>query len=99
MSRAWLVDELARRLEEPAADVAAQLDRMVDAGLLDARHDRGDAGRVTATSEGTALFARARSLVDEIASTLVGPVDATDLETTIRVLRGVSERAQVLARA
>ena len=86
-----LSDALA--LDEPSA--AALADSLRAAGLIhDLERDATGGGVVALTAAGVALQDRLRGSVGRLSAELVAPFDASDIETTIRTLQAVTERAR-----
>jgi DNA-binding MarR family transcriptional regulator len=90
-------DALRRDLEGSrnldAASTSELLERVESEGLI-----RGDA-HVDLTSEGEARYRGLRASIDAATAELLGAFDPRDVETTIRFLRAVTERAEASARA
>jgi DNA-binding MarR family transcriptional regulator len=86
-----LSDALA--LDEPSArELAGSLQT---AGLIhDLERDAAGGRLVALTTTGAALTDRLRRSVGRVTGELVAPFDASDIETTIRTLQAVTERAQ-----
>jgi len=87
-----LSDALA--LDEPSA--AALADSLRTAGLIHDLERDASGGVVELTAAGAALQDRLRRSVGRLAAELVAPFDASDIETTIRTLQAVTERARQL---
>src|SRR5262245_13262000 len=87
-------DELA---QAPAVgpDAAAVADRLVAEGLIDVAAD----GNVGFTADGEAAFERLRAAVDGLTAEIQEPFDRADLETTLRTLGALTERARELREA
>jgi DNA-binding MarR family transcriptional regulator len=86
-----LSDALA--IDEPAA--AELADSLRDAGLIhDLERDATRGGVVELTAAGAALQDRLRRSAGRVSAELVAPFDASDIETTIRTLQAVTERAR-----
>jgi len=91
-----LSDALA--LGEPSA--AALADSLRAAGLIhDLERDASGGGVVELTAAGAALQDRLRGSVGRLSAELVAPFDASDIETTIRTLQAVTERARQMRSA
>jgi DNA-binding MarR family transcriptional regulator len=89
-------DALRRDLEPSrnldAASTNELLERLESEGLI-----RGDA-EVDLTSEGEGRYRSLRESIDAATAQLLGALDPSDIETTMRTLRSVTERAETLAR-
>jgi DNA-binding MarR family transcriptional regulator len=91
-----LGDALA--LDEPSATSLAG--SLQTAGLIHEIERDARSGRVVdLTDAGTALLGRIRQSVARLTAELVVPFDAADIETTIRTLQAITERAQQMRRA
>ncbi len=82
-------------LDGPAA--AALLDGIVAAGLMHEVSDpAGGDARITLTPAGEDLQRRIRASLAAGTGELIAPFDPEDIETTIRTLNALTERARVL---
>ena len=91
-----LSDALA--LDQPAA--AALADSLRTAGLIhDLERDATGGGLVELTPAGAALQDRLRRSAGRLSADLVAPFDASAIETTIRTLQAVTERAREMRSA
>ena len=90
-----LSDALA--LEKHSA--AALADSLRAAGLIHDLERDATGGVVELTAAGVALQDRLRRSVGRLAAELVAPFDASDVDTTIRTLQAVTERARELRSA
>ena len=90
-----LSDALA--LDKPAA--AALADSLRAAGLIHALERGAMGGVVELTAAGAALQDRLRRSAGRLGAELVAPFDAGDIETTIRTLQAVTERARQMRSA
>jgi DNA-binding MarR family transcriptional regulator len=90
-------DALRRDLEGSrtldAASTIELLERLESEGLI-----RGDA-QVDLTPEGDARYRSLRASIDAATAELLGAFEPRDVETTIRILRAVTERAEEPTRA
>lgn len=90
-------DALRRDLEPSrnldAASTIALLERLEREGLI-----RGDA-QVDLTPDGEALYRTLRASIAASTEELLGAFDPSDVETTMRILRAVTERAEASVRA
>jgi DNA-binding MarR family transcriptional regulator len=83
----------ALELREPAAAALARSLR--SAGLIHEPERDAKGGRVVElTAAGTALQDRIRRSVSRVTAELTAPFDAADIQTTIRTLQAITERAQ-----
>jgi DNA-binding MarR family transcriptional regulator len=85
--------ELGRMLqvEEPAVGLA--LDRLEAAGWTRPAGAGEEAG-LELTAGGAAFHGRVREALARSTTELLGPLDPRDVDTTVRVLRSVTERAE-----
>jgi DNA-binding MarR family transcriptional regulator len=90
-----LSDALA--LDKPAA--AALADSLRTAGLIHDLERDAAGGVVELTAAGAALQDRLRRSAGRLGAELVAPFDASDIETTIRTLQAVTERARQMRSA
>jgi DNA-binding MarR family transcriptional regulator len=90
-----LADALA--LDEPSA--VALADSLRTAGLIHDLERDAAGGVVELTAAGAALQDRLRRSVGRLAAELVAPLPASDVETTIRTLQAITERARELRSA
>jgi DNA-binding MarR family transcriptional regulator len=80
--------ELAQAPEVDASSTGELVDRLASEGLI-----RLDAGEVSLTAEGEAEHARLRESISGRTAELLSPFDPSDVETTMRTLSAVTERA------
>jgi hypothetical protein len=85
-----LHEDLAGAPSLDADSARAAIDGLVADGLI--RVDEG--GNVVQTADGEAVHAKLRATVLGRTDDLLGPVPPADLETTVRVLRDVTARAE-----
>jgi DNA-binding MarR family transcriptional regulator len=91
-----LSDALA--LDEPSA--AALAGSLQTAGVIHDLERDATSGRVVElTAAGAALQDRVRRSVGRVSAELIAPFDASDIETTIRTLQAVTERARQMRAA
>jgi DNA-binding MarR family transcriptional regulator len=90
-----LSDTLA--LDAPSA--AALADSLRAAGLIHDLERDATGGVVELTAAGVALQDRLRRSAGRLSAELVAPFDASDIETTIRTLQAVTERARQMRSA
>jgi hypothetical protein len=89
-------DELIRRLSTSPTFSARAADDLVD--LLESEGlVTSDDGRVTLTVAGTAAFEDLRTYVAGPTVALLGQFDVHDIETTVRTLRAITQRAAAAA--
>lgn len=86
--------ELAVGLTADAMTVASVIDQLAAAGLV-RLSNVGESGvaEVALTPAGEAEYGRLRDAVNETTARLLGSIDVDDVQTTVRVLVQVKERA------
>jgi len=86
--------DLADVLELQPISLVRLLDRLVEHGLLERRHDPKDrrANRLFLTAAGRQLVDDLDSLRDAIATDVLQDVPASAIETSLKVLRDIKER-------
>jgi MarR family transcriptional regulator for hemolysin len=91
--------DLAEVLELQPISLVRLLDRLVEQGLLERRHDPRDrrANRLFLTASGRQLVDDLDSLRDAIASDVLRDVPAAAIETSLETLRDIKERIKGLA--
>lgn len=91
--------DLAEVLELQPISLVRLLDRLVEHGLLERRHDPRDrrANRLFLTASGRQLVDDLDSLRDAIASDVLSDVPVAALETSLETLRDIKERIKGLA--
>lgn len=91
--------DLADVLELQPISLVRLLDRLVEHGLVERRHDPRDrrANRLFLTASGRQLADDLDSLRDSIASEVLQDVPAKAIETSLETLRGIKERIKGLA--
>jgi MarR family transcriptional regulator for hemolysin len=91
--------DLAEVLELQPISLVRLLDRLVEHGLLERRHDPKDrrANRLFLTASGRQLVDDLDSLRDSIASESVRDIPAAAIETTLETLRDIKDRIKGLA--
>jgi MarR family transcriptional regulator, transcriptional regulator for hemolysin len=91
--------DLADVLELQPISLVRLLDRLVEHGLLERRHDPKDrrANRLFLTASGRQLVDDLDSLRDSIASDVLRDIPAAAIETSLQTLRDVKERIKGLA--
>jgi DNA-binding MarR family transcriptional regulator len=91
--------DLAEVLELQPISLVRLLDRLVEHGLLERRHDPRDrrANRLFLTASGRQLVDDLDSLRDSIASDVLQKVPDSAVESSLRTLRDVKERIKSLA--
>jgi DNA-binding MarR family transcriptional regulator len=75
---------------------AALLAEIVAAGLMHEVSDPAGGARIALTAAGGALQGRIRAALAVGTGELIAPFDPRDIETTIRTLTALTERARVL---
>jgi MarR family transcriptional regulator for hemolysin len=91
--------DLAEVLELQPISLVRLLDRLVEHGLLERRHDPKDrrANRLFLTASGRQLVDDLDSLRDSIASEAMRDLPAAAIETTLETLRDIKDRIKGLA--
>jgi DNA-binding MarR family transcriptional regulator len=91
--------DLADVLELQPISLVRLLDRLVEHGLLERRHDPKDrrANRLFLTARGRQLVDDLDSLRDAIASDVLHDVPTDDIRTTLQTLRDIKERIKGLS--
>jgi DNA-binding MarR family transcriptional regulator len=91
--------DLADVLELQPISLVRLLDRLVEHGLLERRHDPRDrrANRLFLTASGRQLVDDLDSLRDSIAINVLQDVPATAIQTSLETLRDIKERIKGLA--
>ena len=91
--------DLADVLELQPISLVRLLDRLVEHGLVERRHDPRDrrANRLFLTASGRQLADDLDSLRDSIASDVLQDVPAKAIETSLETLRAIKERIKGLA--
>ena len=91
--------DLADVLELQPISLVRLLDRLVEHGLLERRHDPRDrrANRLFLTAAGRQLVDDLDSLRDSIAQTVLQDVPSESIQTSLETLRDIKERIKGLA--
>jgi MarR family transcriptional regulator, transcriptional regulator for hemolysin len=91
--------DLADVLELQPISLVRLLDRLVEHGLVERRHDPRDrrANRLFLTASGRQLADDLDSLRDSIATDVLQDVPAAAIETSLKTLRGIKERIKAFA--
>jgi DNA-binding MarR family transcriptional regulator len=91
--------DLAEMLELQPISLVRLLDRLVQHGLLERRHDPRDrrANRLFLTAAGRQLVDDLDSLRDSIAENVLQDVSVASIETTVQTLRDIKERIKGIA--
>jgi MarR family transcriptional regulator for hemolysin len=91
--------DLAEVLELQPISLVRLLDRLVEHGLLERRHDPKDrrANRLFLTARGRELVDDLDSLRDSIASDVLRDIPASAIETSLQTLRDIKERIKGFA--
>ena len=91
--------DLAEVLELQPISLVRLLDRLVEHGLLERRHDPRDrrANRLFLTAAGRQLVDDLDSLRDSIAQTVLQDVPSESIQTSLETLRDIKERIKGLA--
>src|SRR6478609_9892418 len=91
--------DLADVLELQPISLVRLLDRLVEHGLLERRHDPRDrrANRLFLTASGRQLVDDLDSLRDDIATGVLGDIPANAIETSLRTLSDIKERIKGFA--
>jgi MarR family transcriptional regulator for hemolysin len=88
--------DLADVLELQPISLVRLLDRLVEQGLLERRHDPRDrrANRLFLTANGRQLVDELDSLRDSIASDVLRDIPTEAIETSLQTLRAIKERVK-----
>jgi DNA-binding MarR family transcriptional regulator len=91
--------DLADVLELQPISLVRLLDRLVEHGLLERRHDPKDrrANRLFLTASGRQLVDDLDSLRDSIAIDVLQDLPSAEMETSLKTLRDIKERIKALA--
>lgn len=91
--------DLADVLELQPISLVRLLDRLVEHGLVERRHDPRDrrANRLFLTARGRQLVDDLDSLRDSIATDVLQDVPAAAIETSLKTLRDIKERIKTFA--
>jgi MarR family transcriptional regulator, transcriptional regulator for hemolysin len=91
--------DLADVLELQPISLVRLLDRLVEHGLLERRHDPRDrrTNRLFLTASGRQLVDDLDSLRDSIATDVLQDLPAEEIETTLKTLRDIKDRIKGLA--
>ncbi len=91
--------DLAEVLELQPISLVRLLDRLVQHGLLERRHDPRDrrANRLFLTAAGRQLVDDLDSLRNSIAENVLQDVSVASIETTVQTLRDIKERIKGIA--
>ena len=91
--------DLAEVLELQPISLVRLLDRLVEHGLLERRHDPRDrrANRLFLTASGRQLVDDLDSLRDSIATDVLKDVPAEEIEISLKTLRDIKDRIKGLA--
>ena len=91
--------DLADVLELQPISLVRLLDRLVEHGLLERRHDPKDrrANRLFLTASGRQLVDDLDSLRDAIATDVIHDMPAETVETTLHALRDIKDRIKALS--
>lgn len=91
--------DLAEVLELQPISLVRLLDRLVEHGLLERRHDPKDrrANRLFLTAKGKKLVDDLDSLRDAIAKDVLGELPDSAIQTSLETLREVKDRIKALA--
>jgi MarR family transcriptional regulator, transcriptional regulator for hemolysin len=91
--------DLADVLELQPISLVRLLDRLVEHGLVERRHDPRDrrANRLFLTASGRRLVDDLDSLRDSIATDVLQDVDSASIQTSLETLRDIKERIKGLA--
>jgi len=91
--------DLADMLELQPISLVRLLDRLVEHGLLERRHDPKDrrANRLFLTAKGTQLVDELDSLRDAIASDVMQDLSTEAIETSLVALRAIKDRIKALS--
>ena len=91
--------DLADVLELQPISLVRLLDRLVEHGLVERRHDPRDrrANRLFLTASGRQLVDDLDSLRDSIAQTVLQDVSSEAIQTTLETLRAIKDRIKGLA--
>src|SRR3984885_8213096 len=91
--------DLADGLERQPISLVRLLDRLVEHGLLERRHDPKDrrANRLFLTASGRQLVDDLDSLRDSIAIDVLQEISTASLQTSLETLKDIKERIEVFA--
>jgi MarR family transcriptional regulator for hemolysin len=91
--------DLAEVLELQPISLVRLLDRLVEHGLLERRHDPRDrrANRLFLTARGRQLVDDLDSLRDSIATNVLQDLPAEEIQTSLKTLRDIKDRIKGLA--
>jgi MarR family transcriptional regulator for hemolysin len=91
--------DLADVLELQPISLVRLLDRLVEHGLLERRHDPKDrrANRLFLTAKGRQLVDDLDSLRDAIATDVMGELPTASMQTTLDALRAMKDRIKALS--
>jgi DNA-binding MarR family transcriptional regulator len=91
--------DLAEVLELQPISLVRLLDRLVEHGLLERRHDPRDrrANRLFLTAKGRQLVDDLDGLRDSIATDVLQDIPAGTIQTSLRTLRDIKDRIKGLA--
>jgi MarR family transcriptional regulator for hemolysin len=91
--------DLADVLELQPISLVRLLDRLVEHGLLERRHDPKDrrANRLFLTAKGKQLVDDLDSLRDAIATDVLGELSTASIQTTLDTLRAMKDRIKALS--
>jgi MarR family transcriptional regulator, transcriptional regulator for hemolysin len=91
--------DLADVLELQPISLVRLLDRLVEHGLLERRHDPKDrrANRLFLTAKGRQLVDDLDSLRDAIATDVTGELSTASMQTTLDALRAMKDRIKALS--
>jgi len=91
--------DLAEVLELQPISLVRLLDRLVEHGLLERRHDPRDrrANRLFLTVKGRQLVDDLDGLRDSIATEVMQDIPASTIQTSLRTLRDIKDRIKGLA--
>jgi MarR family transcriptional regulator, transcriptional regulator for hemolysin len=91
--------DLADVLELQPISLVRLLDRLVEHGLLERRHDPRDrrANRLFLTASGRQLANDLDSLRDSIANDVLQDIPASSIETSLKALKDIKERIKAFA--
>ncbi len=93
----WSRDELVRRLSSSPTFSAGAADELLGELETDGLLATSDDGGLRLTAAGTAVFEDLRAYVAGPAVALLGQFDVRDIETTVRTLQAITERAAAAA--
>src|SRR5689334_21001266 len=91
--------DLADALELQPISLVRLLDRLVEHGLVERRHDPRDrrANRLFLTASGRQLADNLDSLRDSIANDVLQDIPASSIETSLKALKDIKERIKAFA--